>query len=695
MNLPEVGNWSLNAAVLAAACAVSAAVASIRLDADKFLRIARWAIAAFTAALTVASIALLVALLQSDFRLDYVANYTERALPIGYKIAAFWAGQQGSLLLWAWLLGVVATMHVMIRRKDRGVESAITIATLAVVCGFFACLMLFAESQSSGESANPFKVLPTAAADGHGLNPLLQDPAMIAHPPILFLGYAGFTIPFAMMFGALAAGRTDNQWIGQTRRWVIASWLLLGVGILLGAEWAYVELGWGGYWAWDPVENASLLPWLTATALLHSIMIQQQRGMFKIWNVSLIALSFILCIFGTYLTRSGVIQSVHAFGESPLGTFFLVFLLLCVAATVAMTIWRRRQLQSEQQIEALISREGAFLATNVLLVVIMLTTVFGTILPLLSRLFMGMEKTAKPEFYNRIVVPMSLLLVALMSIGPLLAYGKDAGVKLARGIVIPGIVALIAVTATLVIGPRNIWALVCIAISVMAVTSIVVDFVHSLWFRIRSTGENVLIGALRLTDGNHRRYGGQLIHLGMILIVLGVAGSSLFTDKQMIKFEPGQTVAVGRYQLTYQHLKEVRQANFTAVEAHMSLAEPDGSVTSLHPQRRFYDKDDHKEEHANNEAAIRSTLRDDVYLTLAAWSEGGQITTIEVRVNPLVQWIWLGGVVLSIGGLFCLVPRFVRRPHPADEPAADRLDIPVQSEDMTVNLATCRTETPS
>ncbi|MHC4589268.1 MAG: cytochrome c biogenesis protein CcsA, partial [Planctomycetota bacterium] len=316
-----IGNLSLCAAILVAAGAVLASVASVRFRSPRLLRGARILLALVAVMLTATTAALIAALVNSDFRFDYVASYTERALPLGYKLAALWAGQEGSLLLWAWLLAILCMIAAVGWRTLVGTEHAVAVAVMALVCGFFGVLLLFA--------ANPFQpVAGMAPPDGRGLNPMLQDPAMIIHPPLLFLGYAGFTIPFALTIGVLVAGRKDNHWIALVRRWLLASWLFLGAGIVLGAWWAYVELGWGGYWAWDPVENASLLPWLTSTALLHSIMVQQHRGMFKRWNVSLIFLTFTLCIFGTYLTRSGVIDSVHAYAGSLLGGFFLVFLVL-------------------------------------------------------------------------------------------------------------------------------------------------------------------------------------------------------------------------------------------------------------------------------------------------------------------------------------------------------------------------------
>jgi cytochrome c-type biogenesis protein CcmF len=646
-----IGNLSLCAAILVAAAAVLASVASVRFRSPRLLRSARWLLALVPIMLTATTAALIVALVSSDFRFEYVVGYTERALPLGYKLAALWAGQEGSLLLWAWLLAILCMIAAVGWRHLVGTEHAVAVAAMALVCGFFGVLLLFA--------ANPFQPIGgVAPPDGRGLNPMLQDPAMIIHPPLLFMGYAGFTVPFALTIGVLVAGRRDNRWIALIRRWLLVSWLFLGAGIVLGAWWAYVELGWGGYWAWDPVENASLLPWLTSTALLHSIMVQQHRGMFKRWNVSLMFLTFILCIFGTYLTRSGVIDSVHAFGGSLLGTFFLVFLVLLGIACVGLFAWRYRLLAPEHDLEGLVSREGAFLAGNVLLLIMMLTTLTGTIFPLLSGPFAGDPITVTPPFYNRVVAPMGILLVGFMALGPVLAFGKAAAGRIARSLMVPGAGALVVTAVVAITLTTDLWALVCVALTALGTLNVIVDFGRSVSARRRSTGEGLAPAAIRLTDRDHRRYGGQLTHLGMMMIVIGVAGSSLFGVDETLRLSPGETAQVGGYGVTFGALEEVREVNFTAAQAAVTLTDPGGGVTSLRPQRRFYDtwKDD-----PNTEVAIRSTWREDVYVSLAGWEAGGTIAAIQVRINPLVLWIWLGGIVMTAGALLCMLPPLLPR----------------------------------
>jgi cytochrome c-type biogenesis protein CcmF len=655
-----VGSYALGLGLLSAIAAAMAAVVSAGQDRPGLLRASRGLLGVFAACVSVAMATLWVALVNSDFSVAYVVSYTERALPVGYKLAALWAGQEGSLLLWAWLLGVISVAVAWAHRRETGVEAAATLATLAVVGGFFAAVLVFA--------ADPFKVLPTPATpevDGHGLNPLLQHPSMVAHPPLLFIGYAGFTAPFAMLVGALAAGRRDNAWIGQTRRWLIFSWLFLTVGIMLGAQWAYEELGWGGYWAWDPVENASLLPWLTATAAIHSISFQRQRGVFKVWNALLLAGTFILCIFATYLTRSGVIQSVHAFGASLIGTFFLVFLSVSVAVTAALVVWRRRTLSPEHKLADLGVKARAFLAANILLVIATGVTLIGTTFPLISSVFSARPITVASSFYNTVVGPIAVLLLAVMAFGPMLRENGHGWPHLRRHAKLPAIVAAFAVAGVALTTTFNLWALASTGICAFAVTAVAGDFLARLRAeREQHTGRSVL----GMIDGNHARYGGQLAHMGMVMILVGVVGSSLFNTKATLQMKPGEPATVGRYTLIYHDLVKERGANFTAMQAHIGVAGGGpfrGRAFTLHPQVRFYDKSID----AHAEVALSSTLSDDFYLTLAGWEDGGNIIAVQVVVNPLVAWLWIGGLTLTAGGVLAWLPRLLPRPAGAPAPA--------------------------
>jgi cytochrome c-type biogenesis protein CcmF len=645
------GNSVLGLTLLASAATMLAAFGAALLKSDSMQRWARLGVVAVATLLTVASTILVTALVRSDFSMAYVVSYTELALPIGYKLTAFWAGQQGSLLLWAWAMAIMGVIFIVTRRGDSGRAHAVAILALTSIVGFFVALMLY-------DPANPFLASAQVVTDGHGLNPMLQNIGMIAHPPTLFLGYAGFTIPFAMMVGALAAGKVDGGWVEHSRRWIIASWLLLTVGILLGAQWAYVELGWGGYWAWDPVENASLLPWLTATALMHSLMAQQHRGMFKTWNVSLMSLTFLLCIFGTYLTRSGVVQSVHAFEKSLIGWFFLSFLALCVVACLVLIVMRRRELGYGRRMEDVVSREGGFLAGNALLVGMMVLITGGTLCPLVAKRVLGVA------FYNVSILPLMVMLAAVMAVGPVLGYGRADRRKLMGDLAIP-VAAGIAVALGLgFVGVLHgwtvktlVWTFAAGLVVTTAIMGILADLVRCVVVRVSRRGENPVRAAVVMIDGNHRRYGGHLVHLGVALVIAGVAGSGLFKSQQDVSLKTGEAVQVGGYTLTLNSIEEVRGENYRGMQATLAAANGQGVQEDvLRPQMRIYDKYD---EQRNAEIALHWGLARDLYVNFAGLSEDGRTAGFQIMVNPLVTWIWIGGIVMALGGLFCLLPRLL------------------------------------
>lgn len=654
MNVIDVGNILLDAALLVSTIAVLLSLAAARFGLARLLTAAKAALGLIALLLTVSATVLAVLLVASDFSVDYVARYTERALPLGYKIAAFWAGQEGSLLLWAWLLSVMSVIALLAaggKASDRKqfIQNATAAAVLAAVLGFFVALIVFA--------ASPFQA-GLAVEDGQGLNPMLQNIGMIAHPPVLFLGYAASTVPFAFMIGALVARRGD-AWLLDIRRWALAAWLFLGVGILLGAQWAYVELGWGGYWAWDPVENASLLPWLTATGLLHAIISQQRRGMFRGWTAGLVAATFLLCIFGTYLTRSGIVQSVHAFRASQVGTFFLVFLCLAVIATATVILARWKTLRPSARIEGWLNRESAVLAGNLLLAAMTLITLVGTIFPLISGAFASNPVSVSAGFYNKTVLPLALCLVLVMAMGPALDAGKHAAGALRR-LRWPALAAIVApIIASLLWRRASLWLIVAAAGCAAAVTCFAVELVKAWRARVHNLGENPLIALLRLLDSNHRRYGGQLAHMGLALIVAGIAGSSLLGTKQDLQLTSGRAVAFADGSLKLEEIHQVSQENFEAVEAVVTFTDAQGRQTMLRPQRRFY----RRSEQSSSEVAIRSSLSRDVYVTLAGWESGGEVVAFQAFVNPLVNWIWIGGGVIALGAVLCLLPRLEPQLH--------------------------------
>jgi cytochrome c-type biogenesis protein CcmF len=500
------------------------------------------------------------------------------------------------------------------------------------------------------------------------------------------------------MLEALASGRSDDQWVSAARPWVIVAWLFLSAGIVLGAQWAYVELSYGGYWNWDPVEIASLLPWLTSTALLHSMMVQRQRRMFRFWTAGLTAGSFIMCVFGAYLMRGGVIESQHAFPKSPIGQFFLVLLAALVLVSVGLIFWRRDLLKSAQKVEAILGKEGLFLTTMILLVVMTAILLVGTIFPILSQTAAGRMITVKAEFYNTVVAPMGLAVLALMAVGPMLGYGKEAAGRLPRRILLPGIVAAVAVASTFVAVYRmgvwqmhplithvadplhpgvshvavdltNEWTLACTAIIALALTAVIEDLIRATILRARDQGEPTPLALVRLFDRGHRRYGGQLVHIGMLMILAGVAGSSLFGQKHTLEVNEGQSVSAGGYTLHLEHVRQVEvgtpsknagepdQPYYTAITADVTWTDSSGRTLNLHPEvRRFHNRIWRDQPH--HEVSLSTTLTRDIYMTLAGLEQTGDTltATFEVLVNPLVLWIWIGGGVLVLGGILCLVP---------------------------------------
>jgi cytochrome c-type biogenesis protein CcmF len=688
-----LGEYALSGAMLTALAIVMAAIAYWQLRNDGLLRAMRWGMALLAALLTVSSWGLLKALLDDNFALSYVLEHSQRAMPLGYKFAAFWAGQQGSLLFWAWVLGVMGVLLAWSLRKNEDLAAAVSLAVMAIVIGFFTCIMLFATDDRGHAVGNPFDVAAMRAQDGMGLNPQLQTPAMAFHPPMLFLGYAGYTVPFALLLGALVKGRVptlkhtgrapqtqtqggslvleyqsaksisslDESWLTLARPWMVFSWITLTVGIVLGAQWAYMELGWGGYWAWDPVENASLFPWLTGTALLHSAILQVNRGMFKRWTASWTATSFFLCILGTYLTRSGVIQSVHAFEQSSIGMFFMLFLGVIALGSVLAILIRLGLLQGERTLEDIVSREGFFLIANVLLTIMTATIIVGTLYPLISNIF-GDPVTVNAPFYNKVILPMALGLAALMSTGPVLGSGAGAADRARPKLAGMLIAALATAALVFILGFTNLWALVSAAVIGAIVTAIVVDVVTVL------RGKSDLGGtALRAFIQRPRHWGAQLAHLGMAAMVAGVAGSSLYGETHTAVLHAGKKdppVQAGGYTLELVKLEHVEQKNYFAEVATVSFRNARESF-EMQPELRTFNRG--SQAMTSTEVALRPGLLTDMYVTLAGAEPDHSAVGIKIMIQPLVNWIWIGGALLTLGGLVCMIPTG-RKPAPIPAP---------------------------
>ncbi len=680
--IKTVGDGSLVLVILAAAVVLLVSLAAVRFESEGLRRAARRGIALMTVLLVAASAVLLVALLRGEFAFNYIARHTEKALPVGYKIAAFWAGQEGSVLLWTLMLAVMSTICAYWNRREQTGQYAVTLGVLALSIGFLAALMVLPDTEEA--HSNPFAVLPEARPDGKGMNPLLQDPGMISHPPILFAGYAACTIPFALLIGALAAGKMDNRWIMQARPWALVAWILLGAGIILGSEWAYTELGWGGYWGWDPVENASLLPWFTATALLHSIFVQQHRGIFKRWNAVLAALTFLLCILAAYITRSGIVQSVHGFGASMIGNTVLVFLILSGLVSLVLIIRRWGDMRPDHRIEELLSKDGALLSGTVLLVLMMVTTMVLTLWPALAKPFSDSAAAMTPtqNAYNFTVLPMALVLAFLMALSPLLSYGKNEWEKLRVALRLPFVLCGVTVIGMLVLAMLDntdeegramswFWATLVAALGGIIVGTIGVDLIRSVKARLQATDEGWVAATLLSFDANHRRWGGYLVHVGMMMFIIGVAGSGLFKTQYEVPLQLKQSAEVGGMKVTYAGPREAKGPNYTAVIADLTVVEASGRQIDMHPEMRVY-QPPRGQRQQTSEVALRSNWRSDLFVTLGEWADGGSRIILNVTVFPLLIWLWIGGIVMMVGGLWCLVPTLARRPVPVEamEPKA-------------------------
>ncbi|HET6796533.1 MAG TPA: heme lyase CcmF/NrfE family subunit [Gemmatimonadales bacterium] len=603
--------------------------------------------------MVVASISLWKGLISHDFNMEYVWAYTSRNLPSQYIFSAFWAGQKGSLLFWAGVLSLFASAAQLLTPRRFAYLMPYVAGVTSAVVTFFVSVMLFA--------ADPFERLGFTPADGRGLNPQLQNVGMVIHPPMLYLGYISITIPFAFAVAALLSGRLDTGWLHAIRKWTLLSWLFLSIGITLGMWWAYVELGWGGYWAWDPVENASLLPWLTMTAFLHSVMIQEKRGMLKRWNFGLIIATFLLSIFGTFITRSGVIASVHSFTQSNVGYFFLAFLL--VAAVLAFTLLRTRweSLEAEVQLESVVSREAAFLFNNLLLVGVAFSVLWGTLFPILSELIRGSKITVGPPFFNRVNVPLGLLLLALTGIGPLIAWRKASTANLKRQFIAPVMAGLVTLALLLSGGMRDFYAMVALALAGFVAGTIGQEFYRGVRARRRMHAESVAVALFHLVGRNRRRYGGYLVHVGVLIYFVAFAGMA-FKRQQEATLKPGESVEMRSpfghtYRFTHMGISQYEALNRIVSAATVEIIKdgrPAGLMTS--EKRQHVDSFKRPTFEPSTEVGIRSNLQEDLYIVYAGSVEGTEEAVYRFNLNPLVWWVWFGGMVLVFGGIVTLWP---------------------------------------
>ncbi len=643
--MPELGRAALVVTLGLSTYALVAGAAAAHLGRRRLALSAQNALIAAFFSTLVASGVLLAALLRHDFSFTYVARTTSEALPTGYTISAFWGGQEGSLLLWLLVLTGFGAAAVRLNRGWARDLIVWVVPVFGAVAVFFSFLVVAV--------ASPFAVQP-APPDGAGMTPSLQNPYMLAHPPLLYLGYVGLTVPFAFALAALLAGRTDERWLVATRRWTLVAWTALGIGQLLGAHWAYVEVGWGGYYAWDPVENAALMPWLAATAFLHSVMIQEKRGMLRVWNVLLVILAFSLSLFGTFLTRSGVVNSIHSFTQSSIGPWFLAFIALTVAVSLALLFRRLSQLRSPTRLESPVSREAAFLYNNLLLLALCLTILWGVVYPLLSEAVRGEAVVLGRSYFDFFLRVFGLPLLLLMGIGPLIAWRKASLRSLVTTFRWPTAVALGTGAVLLLLGAgSSVPGLVTYTFSAFVAATIVMEFARGTRAR-KALGAESWPGAFHsLISRNRRRYGGYVVHAAIVLLAIGIAGSSAFDTVAEAKLRPGESMDVGKYTLAYRSLDERQVENATEIRATLAVSRGDRDLGTLEAGKNAYTI----EQQVSNEVGIRSDrLTGEDLFVIAEQIDPDGAVYFRVFVKPLVNLIWIAGLVFVLGSAIALWP---------------------------------------
>ena len=640
-----IGHTSILVALLLALWGMTAPILGSRSGRERFFASTRAAILGQFLLVTLASSSLIYALVTTDFSIRYVTFNTTRATPIYYRVTGLWGALEGSLLLWEWILiifsGLVAWIY-----KDRHRELMPWVLMIfSTVSAFFLAVIAFA--------SNPFESIFPAPLDGRGLNPLLEDANMLTHPPLLYTGFVGLTVPYAFGMAALIRGKLDEAWITTTRRWTITAWFFLTLGNLVGAWWSYHVLGWGGYWAWDPVENAAFMPLLPATAFLHSVQVQERRRMLKVWNLSLIIIAFSLTIFGTFLTRSGILSSIHAFSSGPVGTVFLAFLALVLLGSFGLLAYRADQFKGQPELDSVVSRESAFLLNNVVLVSALFTILLGTIFPLISEAVVGVQVSVGAPYFNSVTVPLFLLLVFLMGVGPMIAWRKASWDNLKRNFLWPSAAALLIALILFIWLIRDFLPLLGVTLSTFVVATILFDTTLAVRARRRIAGEGVATALVTLTRRNQRRYGGLIVHLGIVLIVLGIAGSMSYSIERQATLNLGEILALGHYKIRFEGLSGSQQPTHYRVEAAFRVFNNGHESGLFSPTLKFFPN----QQSPVGRAVFRSTFTEDLYLILSGFSEVGQNrATLKVLVRPLVAWIWIGGVVIALGTIVAVWP---------------------------------------
>ncbi len=617
---------------------------------NRLIKSAKRAIILQFGLIIIASVALLTLLLSLNFRFAYVAEYTSKSLSVLYRIAAFWGGDAGSLLFWLLVMSIYLFVVMLVRHEDEDAYKPIVTAIIAFVMTFFILIV--------NVMANPFATLPYTPENGNGLNELLQNPGMTVHPVNLYLGYIGFLVPFAYAMASLWLKKTDASWLAITRRWTLIAWLFLSCGIIYGAHWSYEELGWGGYWSWDPIENAALMPWLSATAFLHSAMIQERKAMFKTWNVILIALTFMLTMFGTALTRGGMIWSIHAFSNGSMGFFFMLFVGILALGSVVMIVWRFSSIRASAKLEAIVSKETGFLLNNILFLGMLFAVFLGTIFPLVTEAITGSQMLVNGSFYDTVVLPIGVLVILLMAIGPLLAWRKASINRVRRALLWPFILSLLATLFLALSGYRNLLALASYFAAFLVMLTIFLEFTQGVMARRQKTKEAIVVAFLRMIRKNQRRYGGYIVHLALVIMVIGLTSTGSFGQKITVNLKPGQSMSIGDYVLLYHGLETDFSHGKIDLKADVVVYTGQGQTLGLlKPAVTFYENG----QQPATDLALYSTLLSDLYVVLDGTDNSTQEALFDVHLNPLVSMIWLGGYLFVFGAILCFWPERKRK----------------------------------
>ena len=644
--MAALGSFTLLVAFIACAYAASASVAGARRRSPRVIESGIGAFYLVTALMTLATAIIVHAFVTYDYTIRYVDRYSDSVQPLFYKLTSYWGGLDGSIMFWVFLLSVFGAIAVKTNRERQRELIPYVVAVIAVVEMFFLFLMIVHN--------DPFTTyLTQVPTDGRGLNPLLQNPYMAIHPPSLYTGFVAMTIPFAFAMAAMISGHLDDSWLRAVRRWTMFSWLFLSLGLTLGMIWAYEELGWGGWWGWDPVENAGVLPWFTATAFLHSVMVQERRSMLRVWNMTLVILTFFLTIFGTFMTRSGVVQSVHAFGEDPeLAMMFGVFMVALLVVSFGFVIYRLPLLRARNDLESWVSREAAFVLNNWILLFSAFFILFATMFPTLSETVTGQRITVGPPFFNKWMIPIGLVLMFLTGVGPLLAWRKSTLGNLRYQFLWPMSLALVTMVALYAAGFRVWTSGICFGLCGFVFGTIGQEFVRGAGVRRGATGTDLVTAMIGLVMRSRRRYGGYIVHVGIILMFLGFAGAG-YKQSEQVLLNVAEQVEVGRFTVRHDRLSETDDGRKQMVTAHLTVFREGEQVGGLFPARWFFRK---HETEPTTEVAIRRSVSEDLYVTLAAYDLADQSATFQVTVNPLVNWIWFGFAIMALGTGIALLP---------------------------------------